>query len=104
MSRTKKGSKGPGFEFWTARPGNRHGGGVGKYAKRITHKIERQQNKPTKGDVVIAMQDLAEARDVCGAPCCEYCGTTHNVQGQRGRQASAAPDCCTSAVATENKK
>lgn len=27
-----------------------------------------------------------------------------NEQGQRRRQASAAPDCCTSAVATENKK
>lgn len=51
MSRTRKGLKAPGFDFWTARPGNKHGaGGYGKSAKRMTHKIERQQNKPSKGD------------------------------------------------------
>ena len=74
MARTKKGSKGAGFEFWTARPGNKHGGGVGKEAKRITHRIERQQNKPTKVELSAAMEDLAETRDKCGDPHCEYCG------------------------------
>lgn len=44
MSRTIKGSKHVGFEFWTARPGNRHGG-VGPYAKLLTHRIERHQGK-----------------------------------------------------------
>lgn len=50
MSRTKKGSKAPGFEFWSRRPGNRHGGGVGAAAKTETHRRERQQRKPKRGD------------------------------------------------------
>jgi hypothetical protein len=37
VSRTAKGGKGPGFEYWTARPGNR-----GKHTKKRTHKAERQ--------------------------------------------------------------
>jgi hypothetical protein len=43
MSRTVKGSKSPGYEFWSKRPGN---GTKGKIAKQFTHKIERQRNKP----------------------------------------------------------
>ncbi len=50
MSRSHKGGKAPGFEFWTPRPGNKYGGTIGRAAKRITHKIERQQNKPRQGD------------------------------------------------------
>ncbi len=46
MSRTAKGGKGPGFEYWTARPGNRCGGTIspngGKHTKKRTHKAERQ--------------------------------------------------------------
>ena len=49
MSRTVKGGKGPGFEYWTARPGNKNGGTLsprgGKHAKRATHKAERQQGR-----------------------------------------------------------
>lgn len=46
MSRSKKGQKPPGFEYWTARPGNKCGGyPLGKFKKRQTHKAERQQNK-----------------------------------------------------------
>lgn len=45
MSRTVKGSKGWGFEFWSKRPGNRHGGGVGRYAKTLTHSRERQEGR-----------------------------------------------------------
>lgn len=46
MSRTKKGRKPGGFEYWTARPGNKCGGyPLGKFTKRQTHKAERQQNK-----------------------------------------------------------
>lgn len=45
MSRTKKGGKGPGFEYWTARPGNRCGGTVGKSTKTQTHRAERRQGK-----------------------------------------------------------
>lgn len=49
MSRTKKGAKGPGYEYWAARPFN-SGGGLtsphgGKHTKKRTHKAERQQHK-----------------------------------------------------------
>jgi hypothetical protein len=46
MSRTKKGSKGPGNEFWTARPGNKQGSSPGKIQKKWTHKAERRLAKP----------------------------------------------------------
>ena len=49
MSRTTRGSKGPGFEYWTARPFNKHGGLLspkgGKHHKKRTHKAERQEAK-----------------------------------------------------------
>lgn len=45
MSRTKKGSKGPGYEYWSRRPGNANGGIPGKLTKRRTHKAERQARK-----------------------------------------------------------
>ena len=45
MSRTKSGGKGPGFEYWTARPGNKHGAIPGKTSKKVTHRAERQQGK-----------------------------------------------------------
>lgn len=48
MSRTRKGSKAPGYDYWSARPGNRHGAlGYGPYAKRRTHRLERQSGKKT---------------------------------------------------------
>lgn len=43
MSRSKRGGKAPGYEYWGTRP-NR-AGATGKKAKQITHKIERQKNK-----------------------------------------------------------
>lgn len=49
MSRTKKGSKGPGYEYWSARPFNKGGGLLspkgGKHTKKRTHKAERQIGK-----------------------------------------------------------
>lgn len=45
MSRTRKGSKPAGFEFWSARPGNKHGNLMGKDAKRFTHRRERQEGR-----------------------------------------------------------
>jgi hypothetical protein len=47
MSRTKKGSKGAGYEYWSKRPGPTI---PGKFAKTVTHKIERQQNKKLRKD------------------------------------------------------
>lgn len=46
MSRTKKGAKGSGYEYWTARPGNESGGyPLGKETKKRTHKAERKENR-----------------------------------------------------------
>ena len=45
MARTLKGSKAAGYDYWTARPFNKGGGLIGAYAKRRTHKAERQHNK-----------------------------------------------------------
>lgn len=46
MSRTIKGTKPQGYDYWSARPGNKHGaGGCSTEAKRYTHKIERRNNK-----------------------------------------------------------
>lgn len=43
MSRTKKGSKAPGYEYWSKRP--MRGSNPGSWAKKVTHKIERQRGK-----------------------------------------------------------
>lgn len=43
MSRTKRGSKAPGYEFWSRRPANQ--GATGRYAKQRTHRAERAQGK-----------------------------------------------------------
>ncbi len=47
MSRTKKGAKGPGFDYWSRRPvkGTKPGGmcsGFGPNVKRTTHRSERR--------------------------------------------------------------
>lgn len=44
MSNTIRGSKPPGYEFWSARPGKGRMG-RGSYAKKMTHRTERQQGK-----------------------------------------------------------
>ena len=48
MSRTKKGKKSGGYEYWTARPGNMGGAPPGKDSKRKTHRAERRINKKAK--------------------------------------------------------
>jgi hypothetical protein len=46
VSRTfRKGEKGPGYEYWSKRPGNKNGGAPGKYTKKRTHRLERIENK-----------------------------------------------------------
>lgn len=48
MSRTHKGSKAPGYEFWSRRP---HSGiGHGAELKRLCHRAERQQAKGAARD------------------------------------------------------
>lgn len=56
MSRTIKGSKGPGYEFWSKRPGG--WGGRGAYAKLQTHRIERQQHKKEAREACAAAPDM----------------------------------------------
>jgi hypothetical protein len=43
MSRTRKGAKSAGWEFWSRRPGR----GRGVHAKRFCIRTERQQGKRT---------------------------------------------------------
>lgn len=46
MSRTyRKGGKGPGYEYWSRRPGNKNGGSPGKETKKRTHRLERIEDK-----------------------------------------------------------
>ena len=40
MSRSRKGSKAPGYDFWSRRPNSSNG--YGKQVKKITHRIERR--------------------------------------------------------------
>ena len=44
MSRTKKGSKGPGYEYWSRRPA-KGATDPGKASKTITHRLERAAAK-----------------------------------------------------------
>jgi hypothetical protein len=48
MSRTKKGSKAPGYEYWSKRPMS--GCTPGSWVKKVVNKIERQRNKPKPKD------------------------------------------------------
>lgn len=48
MSNTIKGEKGPGYDYWSRRPGNESGCNSPtshKFAKKVTHRKERVLNK-----------------------------------------------------------
>lgn len=45
MSRSIRGSKPVGYDYWSARPLNRGGGIVGKFTKTLTARIERRNDK-----------------------------------------------------------
>ena len=46
MSRSIKGKKGIGYEYWSKRPlSNKHGASPGKETKVTTHKLERRVEK-----------------------------------------------------------
>ena len=49
MSRSRKQTKGPGFEYHSARPGN-YNNSPGKGVKRETHKAERSQSRKLAKD------------------------------------------------------
>ena len=42
MSRTHKGTRPPGYEYWASRL-HRHGEAPGRYTKTLTHRYERRQ-------------------------------------------------------------
>lgn len=50
MSRTIKGSKGAGYDYWSRRPMSGHG--YGPEVKRICHGVERMQAKQAARDGV----------------------------------------------------
>lgn len=50
MSRTKKGSKGPGYEFWSRRPSKFKFPSPGKDTKKNTHRMERKAGKQESQD------------------------------------------------------
>jgi hypothetical protein len=45
MSRTVKGAKGPGYEYWSRRPPYTVGGTPGRASKTVTHRLERAASK-----------------------------------------------------------
>lgn len=68
MARSKTGSKSPGYDFWSSRPGS---GGSGPEAKGLTHRAERQDAK----------REVAEAICNCRKPALvtddTYCFNCH---------------------------
>lgn len=54
MSRTRRGTKGPGHELWSPRPPNQHGAVPGRKTKDTTHRAERREAK----------QDIRQGRDL----------------------------------------
>jgi hypothetical protein len=68
MSRTNRGGKGPGYEYWSRRLG---GAPIpGKFNKKRTHKIERAANPE------IIKQELVEIGNSNENPCV-ICGIHH---------------------------
>lgn len=52
MSRTKRGGKGPGHEYWSKRPGNKNGAIPGKTSKTYTNRAERREGRRQKREWV----------------------------------------------------
>jgi len=55
MSRTRRGSRGPGYEYWSRRPCS--GWNPGRETKMISHQIERAREKATLHDEIKEMED-----------------------------------------------
>jgi hypothetical protein len=50
MSRTAKGKKGPGYEYWSRRPSKMKFPPPGRATKTITHRLERADAKRKLND------------------------------------------------------
>jgi hypothetical protein len=60
MSRTRKSTKAPGYEYWSRRPGSNGGGcSPGAASKRHTHRAERQQAQRETRIALTTFQDVA---------------------------------------------
>lgn len=69
MSRTQKGSKGPGYDYWGRRPLSGDCG-YGPAVKRVTHRIERRQASEVIADEITQNEGTAMAVcSKCGQPC-----------------------------------
>ena len=62
MSRTRRGGKSPGWEYWSRRPCN--GYHSSKENKTITHQIERAREKALIQDEIKEMEDADGDDDV----------------------------------------
>lgn len=70
MSRTKKGIKGPGHEYWGKRPGPID---PGKYSKKVTHKLERIDNKKEVESYLEMCPTCGEYEELDGIHYCVKC-------------------------------
>ena len=61
MSRTRRGSKCSGWEYWSRRPCN--GFNPSKESKTIAHQVERAREKKLIQDEIKEMEDEDEAED-----------------------------------------
>lgn len=57
MSRTHKGSKGPGYEYWSKRHPRSDDLPVGKVGKKLTHRYERRQANDEVKEIADAVGD-----------------------------------------------
>lgn len=57
MSRTRKGTKGPGHEYWGRRPGGRH---PCRDTKTRTHRIERKVDADKLREIIALSRAIAQ--------------------------------------------
>lgn len=86
MSRSKKGKKGPGYEYWTARPGNKHGALPGAFTKKRTHRWERAEAKEAvaEGQIVEPFDWQEDECHGCHLCMCVKCGGYIVVESDTG--------------------
>lgn len=82
MSRSRKGDKGCGFEYWGKRPGTKKtGGSPGKFSKKYTHRLERIEGKKESENSLMEYCPMCDADyadltnhycDNCDCYICEF--------------------------------
>lgn len=74
MSRSRKGSKGPGYDYWSKRPGTKKASDPGKYAKKINHRLERIEGKNASKDGLKDLQFCPICDCFCELDAVHTCG------------------------------